>query len=127
MVHLESSLSRYGTVGRYVPTAPTIVSEVSPCMQVPTSLSLRVSENMYLGNGIYLPFLIVWPFFNPLFPEETKNQDCFLTILLRVCVYQVLGYRKERDDLNEAYHQKLEENERAAEERTAKKRKKGGE
>jgi hypothetical protein len=39
---------------------------------------------------------------------------------------QVLGYRKERDDLNEAYHQKLEENERAAEERTAKKRKKEG-
>jgi hypothetical protein len=38
--------------------------------------------------------------------------------------FQVLSYRKERDDLNEAYHQKLEENERAAEERTAKKRKK---
>jgi len=38
----------------------------------------------------------------------------------------VLGYRKERDDLNEAYHLKLEENERAAEERTAKKRQKEG-
>jgi hypothetical protein len=39
-------------------------------------------------------------------------------------LHQVLGYRKERDDLNEAYHLKLEENERAAEERTAKKRQK---
>lgn len=33
-----------------------------------------------------------------------------------------LGKRKDRDDMNEAYHQKLEENEKAAEERTAKKR-----
>ena len=33
-----------------------------------------------------------------------------------------LGRRKDRDDMNDAYHQKLEENEKAAEERTAKKR-----
>ncbi len=36
----------------------------------------------------------------------------------------VLQARKERDDLDEAYQQKLRENERQAEERTAKKRKK---
>ena len=36
----------------------------------------------------------------------------------------ILGYRKRRDDLNAAYHEKLEENEKAAEERTAKKREK---
>ncbi len=36
----------------------------------------------------------------------------------------VLSGRKEKDDLNEAYHQKLAENERVAEERTAKKRQK---
>merc|ERR1711915_7811 len=36
----------------------------------------------------------------------------------------VLGYRRMRDELNEAYHQKLEENEKAAEDRTAKKREK---
>ncbi len=34
----------------------------------------------------------------------------------------VLSARKEKDDLNDAYHQKLAENERVAEERTAKKR-----
>ena len=33
-----------------------------------------------------------------------------------------LGKRKDRDDMNEAYHQKLEENEKAAEDRTSKKR-----
>merc|ERR1712241_185625 len=33
-----------------------------------------------------------------------------------------LGKRKDRDDMNEAYHIKLAENEKAAEDRTAKKR-----
>jgi len=37
---------------------------------------------------------------------------------------QVLGERLERDDLNEAYHAKLEENQKLADEKTAKKRKK---
>merc|ERR550519_1781864 len=36
----------------------------------------------------------------------------------------ILHARKMRDDLNEAYHQKLEENQRLADEKTAKKRKK---
>merc|ERR1711972_260023 len=36
----------------------------------------------------------------------------------------ILGYRKKRDELNAAYHEKLEENEKAAEEKTAKKREK---
>merc|ERR1712048_1089389 len=36
----------------------------------------------------------------------------------------IMGYRKMRDDLNSAYHQKLEENEKASEEKTAKKREK---
>merc|ERR1719410_1491828 len=36
----------------------------------------------------------------------------------------ILNYRKIRDDLNEAFHQKLEDNEKAAEEKTAKKRQK---
>lgn len=35
---------------------------------------------------------------------------------------KILGFQKERMDLNEAYHQKLAENERKEEERTAKKR-----
>ena len=35
-----------------------------------------------------------------------------------------MGYRKKRDELNAAYHEKLEENEKAAEEKTAKKREK---
>ena len=33
-----------------------------------------------------------------------------------------LGKRKDRDDMNEAYHQKLEENKKSAEEKTSKKR-----
>merc|ERR1719427_1066733 len=37
---------------------------------------------------------------------------------------KVLGERLERDELSEAYHAKLEENQKMAEERTAKKRKK---
>merc|ERR1712200_108777 len=37
---------------------------------------------------------------------------------------QVLGERLERDELNEAYHAKLEENQKMADEKTAKKRKK---
>jgi len=37
---------------------------------------------------------------------------------------KILGSRKARDELNEAYHLKLEENQRLAEEKTAKKRKK---
>merc|ERR1712107_247957 len=36
----------------------------------------------------------------------------------------IMGYRKMMDDLNSAYHQKLEENEKASEEKTAKKREK---
>merc|ERR1712029_1019143 len=35
-----------------------------------------------------------------------------------------LGYRKKRDELNVAYHEKIAENEKAAEEKTAKKREK---
>lgn len=37
---------------------------------------------------------------------------------------KVLGSQQEKDELNEAYHQKLDENERLSEERTAKKRQK---
>merc|ERR1712200_74508 len=37
---------------------------------------------------------------------------------------KILGARQERDELNEAYHQKLEENQKMADERTEKKRKK---
>ena len=33
-----------------------------------------------------------------------------------------LGKRKDRDDMNEAYHQKLDENEKASEDKTSKKR-----
>jgi hypothetical protein len=75
------------------------------------------------------------------FPYKPDQQHCLKWIFicfkisefyLVTCIplnliaylHQVLGYRKERDDLNEAYHLKLEENERAAEERTAKKRQK---
>merc|ERR1711915_852723 len=36
----------------------------------------------------------------------------------------ILGYRKRRDDMNAEFHGKLEENEKAAAERTAKKREK---
>merc|ERR1711972_1169951 len=36
----------------------------------------------------------------------------------------ILGYRKKRDELNAAYHEKLEENKKSADEKTAKKRKK---
>merc|ERR1719318_236615 len=36
----------------------------------------------------------------------------------------ILGYRARRDELNAAYHEKLEDNMKAAEERTAKKRQK---
>ena len=41
-----------------------------------------------------------------------------------ILFWQVLGQRQDRDELNAAYQAKLEENEKMAEERTAKKRKK---
>ena len=58
-----------------------------------------------------------------LVPEATAGEEDLLIGGFNCC--QVLSFRKDRDDLNDAYHLKLEENERAADERTAKKRKKG--
>ena len=44
--------------------------------------------------------------------------------IVKILCFKVLGERLEMDELNEAYHAKLQENQKMADEKTAKKRKK---